>query len=80
MQGGENYNKWHAYGQSKTANMLMALSLAEKLGPRGLRAFSVHPGTIGSTSLGTHVDWAKEFAELRTLKLCPILPRDDKIV
>ncbi|KAG7289176.1 hypothetical protein NEMBOFW57_005539 [Staphylotrichum longicolle] len=55
-QGGENYNKWHAYGQSKTANMLMALSLAEKLGSKGLRAYSLHPGVIG-THLGDHLEW-----------------------
>ncbi|KAK4040000.1 hypothetical protein C8A01DRAFT_35965 [Parachaetomium inaequale] len=57
FRGGENYNKWHAYGQSKTANMLMALSLAEKLGKKGLRAYSLHPGVIG-TNLGNHLDWS----------------------
>ncbi|KAK4247047.1 hypothetical protein C7999DRAFT_32520 [Corynascus novoguineensis] len=56
FHGGNNYNKWHAYGQSKTANMLMAVSLAEKLGNKGLRAFSLHPGVI-YTNLGDHVDW-----------------------
>jgi NAD(P)-dependent dehydrogenase (short-subunit alcohol dehydrogenase family) len=65
-QGGENYNKWHAYGQSKTANMLMALSLAEKLGAKGLRAFSLHPGVIG-TNLGGHLDWAVDIPEMSRL-------------
>ncbi|KAF2136926.1 uncharacterized protein K452DRAFT_291967 [Aplosporella prunicola CBS 121167] len=55
---GETYNKWRAYGQSKTANMLMAISLAEKLGQkRGLLAFSLHPGVIMTTTLGSHLDW-----------------------
>lgn len=36
--------------------MLMALSLAEKLGKRGLEAFSLHPGVIMGTSLGTHLE------------------------
>lgn len=57
LQNGATYDRWTAYGQAKTANMLMALSLAEKLGSkRGLLAFSLHPGTI-LTNLGNHVDW-----------------------
>ncbi|KAJ0103987.1 hypothetical protein J7T55_011004 [Diaporthe amygdali] len=53
FHNGETYNKWFAYGQSKTANMLMAISLAQKLGPK-LLAFSLHPGTI-MTNLTTHL-------------------------
>lgn len=60
---GETYHKWHAYGQSKTANMLMAVSLAQKLGSKGLLAFSLHPGVI-NTSLGNHVDWNTDGAKL----------------
>ncbi|KAL2832687.1 hypothetical protein BJY01DRAFT_239729 [Aspergillus pseudoustus] len=48
---GETYNRWSAYGQSKTANMLMAISLAEKLGAKGLLAYSLHPGIIKGTGL-----------------------------
>ncbi|MBE3048822.1 hypothetical protein IMZ48_41260 [Candidatus Bathyarchaeota archaeon] len=61
-QNGATYDRWTAYGQAKTANMLMALSLAEKLGEKGLHAFSLHPGVI-TTNLGSHVDW--EAGELR---------------
>lgn len=40
------YEKWLAYGQSKTANALFAVHL-DRLGrDRGVRAFSVHPGKI----------------------------------
>ncbi|CAG7969767.1 unnamed protein product [Penicillium salamii] len=56
LQGGKTYNKWVAYGQAKTANMLMALSLSLKLAHRGLQAFSLHPGVI-FTNLGGHLDW-----------------------
>jgi NAD(P)-dependent dehydrogenase (short-subunit alcohol dehydrogenase family) len=63
-KGGGNYNRWHAYGQSKTANILMALSLAEKLGSKGLRAYSLHPGVIG-THLGDHLNWEVELPALR---------------
>ncbi|KAL7948640.1 hypothetical protein V8C42DRAFT_315059 [Trichoderma barbatum] len=59
FRDGETYNCWHAYGQSKTANMLMAISLAEKLGSRGLTAFSLHPGVI-MTHLVDHIDLSVE--------------------
>ena len=36
------YNKWQAYGQSKTANILFTLGLAQ----RGFTAYAVHPGMI----------------------------------
>jgi NAD(P)-dependent dehydrogenase (short-subunit alcohol dehydrogenase family) len=62
-QNGETYNKWVAYGQSKTANMLFALSLATKLGSRGLLAYSLHPGVI-TTNLGTHIDWQNQMGGL----------------
>ncbi|KAL2015320.1 hypothetical protein VTK56DRAFT_5802 [Thermocarpiscus australiensis] len=64
FHGGENYNKWRAYGQSKSANILMAVSLAEKLGNKGLRAFSLHPGVIG-TNLARHISWEDDVASLR---------------
>ena len=40
------YDKWQAYGQSKTANALFAVALNRRLAPRGIEAFSVHPGMI----------------------------------
>jgi NAD(P)-dependent dehydrogenase (short-subunit alcohol dehydrogenase family) len=46
FEDGKSFDGWTAYGQSKTANMLFAVSLAE----RGLRSFSLHPGII-STNL-----------------------------
>lgn len=52
------YDKWLAYGQSKTANALFAFHL-DKLGQqRGVRAFSVHPGMI-PTPLQRHVSRAE---------------------
>ncbi|KAM0303914.1 hypothetical protein ACHAPM_003489 [Fusarium culmorum] len=55
FSNGDLYNRWSGYGQSKTANMLFAISLAEKLGSRGLQAYSLHPGAILETSLGDHL-------------------------
>ncbi|THC89900.1 hypothetical protein EYZ11_010632 [Aspergillus tanneri] len=64
FDGGKVYNRWYAYGQSKTANMLFAISLAQKLGMKyNLQAYSLHPGVIW-TNLGGHLDWSVEFAEL----------------
>jgi len=40
------YDKWIAYGQSKTANALFALALDVRGAPDGIRAFSVHPGGV----------------------------------
>ena len=42
----EAYDKWQAYGQSKTANALFANALARRLKESGGHAFSVHPGGI----------------------------------
>ncbi|MFE1930045.1 SDR family NAD(P)-dependent oxidoreductase [Streptomyces sp. NPDC059474] len=42
----ERYDKWEAYGQAKTANVLFAVHL-DRLGrERGVRAFALHPGGI----------------------------------
>lgn len=69
QQNGKYYDRWTAYGQSKTANMLMAMSLAEKLGARGLQSFSIHPGLIMGSGLGQHLDFSDmqkgDFATLR---------------
>lgn len=40
------YDKWKAYGQSKTANSLFAVALDKRGEAYGIRAFSVHPGGI----------------------------------
>jgi NAD(P)-dependent dehydrogenase (short-subunit alcohol dehydrogenase family) len=48
------YEKWTAYGQSKTANILFAVELDRRLSAKGVRAFAVHPGVI-ETELGRHM-------------------------
>ncbi|MGR6968556.1 SDR family NAD(P)-dependent oxidoreductase [Streptomyces cynarae] len=53
----QGYDKWEAYGQAKTANVLFAVHL-DRLGRKdGVRAFSLHPGGI-LTPLQRHL--AKE--------------------
>ncbi|MBY0619671.1 oxidoreductase [Sphingomonas ursincola] len=41
-----SYDKWKAYGQSKTANSLFALGMNARLKESGGEAFAVHPGGI----------------------------------
>jgi NAD(P)-dependent dehydrogenase (short-subunit alcohol dehydrogenase family) len=48
------YDKWQAYGQSKTANILFAVELERRFGARGVHAFALHPGMI-VTELGRHM-------------------------
>jgi NAD(P)-dependent dehydrogenase (short-subunit alcohol dehydrogenase family) len=40
------YDRWQAYGQSKTANVLFAVELDRRGEASGVRAFAVHPGAI----------------------------------
>ncbi|WP_295192637.1 oxidoreductase [uncultured Brevundimonas sp.] len=54
------YDKWVAYGQSKTANALFALALDARGAADGVRAFSLHPGQI-LTPLARHLS-AEEVA------------------
>jgi len=48
------YEKWTAYGQAKTANVLFTVELERRLGARGVHAYAVHPGMI-MTDLGRHL-------------------------
>jgi NAD(P)-dependent dehydrogenase (short-subunit alcohol dehydrogenase family) len=50
-----DYDKWKAYGQSKTANILFALALDGRGEKHGVRALSVHPGRILTTDLARHL-------------------------
>ena len=49
-----DYDKFAAYGQSKTANILFSVELDRRLGDRGVHAYAVHPGMI-ATELGRHM-------------------------
>lgn len=66
-----DYDKWVAYGQSKTANALFARELNRRGEPHGIQAFSIHPGSI-LTPLQRHLTreemvnlgWVNEQGEL----------------
>jgi len=49
-----DYDKFSAYGQSKTANILFSVELDRRLGDRGVHAYAVHPGMI-ATELGRYM-------------------------
>ena len=49
------YDKWNAYGQSKTANILFTVALEKRLAADGIHALAVHPGGI-MTNLSRHMD------------------------
>ncbi|AQT78078.1 hypothetical protein B1R94_00735 [Mycolicibacterium litorale] len=48
------YDKWQAYGQSKTANVLFTVEAERRWGPRGVHSFAVHPGVV-ATELARHM-------------------------
>lgn len=48
------YDRWQAYGQSKTANTLFAIAFNRAFRDRGITANAVHPGAI-RTPLQRHV-------------------------
>lgn len=52
---GRPYDPWTGYGQSKTANILLAVELDAREKANGIRAFALHPGSIAGTGLERHV-------------------------
>ncbi|OBH83428.1 SDR family NAD(P)-dependent oxidoreductase [Mycobacterium scrofulaceum] len=60
-----DYDKFVAYGASKTANILHAREADRRLRDAGVRAFAVHPGTV-ATSLARYMS-RKDFSDLRRL-------------
>jgi NAD(P)-dependent dehydrogenase (short-subunit alcohol dehydrogenase family) len=49
------YDKFAAYGASKTANVLHMVELDRRMRDRGVRAYAVHPGVV-ATSLARYMD------------------------
>jgi NAD(P)-dependent dehydrogenase (short-subunit alcohol dehydrogenase family) len=68
------YDKWIAYGQSKTANALFAVALDARGEPHRVRAFSVHPGAVvtelmrsmSDEEISAAVDRAREVGTFKT--------------
>ncbi|HEY0192521.1 MAG TPA: SDR family NAD(P)-dependent oxidoreductase, partial [Kofleriaceae bacterium] len=60
-----DYDRWLAYGQSKTANALFAVALDRRGAAHQVRAFAVHPGRI-LTPLVRHLS-AAELQQARVI-------------
>jgi NAD(P)-dependent dehydrogenase (short-subunit alcohol dehydrogenase family) len=58
-----DYDKFVAYGASKTANILHAVEADRRWREWGIRAYAVHPGTV-ATSLARHMS-RSDFSQLR---------------
>ncbi len=57
------YDKWIAYGQAKTANILFSVELTRRLSGCGITSNAVHPGAIGTTDLARYLE-PTDFAEM----------------
>jgi NAD(P)-dependent dehydrogenase (short-subunit alcohol dehydrogenase family) len=55
----QGYDRWLAYGQSKTGNVLFAVELDRLAASAGVRAFALHPGAI-LTPLQRHIPVAEQ--------------------
>ncbi|KAI9154866.1 WW domain-containing oxidoreductase [Paramyrothecium foliicola] len=58
FSNGKTYNDLVAYGQSKTANILFTVALAQRFADKGIAVgvFAPHPGAIYSTNLTSHME------------------------
>ena len=68
------FDKFAAYGQSKTANSLFSVELDRRLGPRGVRAYAVFPGHVETglfRDLNT-ADWDQLSARLPAGHAAPL--------
>ncbi len=60
------YDRWVAYGRSKTAGALLALEFDRRYRSHGIRAFAVHPGSI-QTELQRHYPAEDEAALIASI-------------
>ncbi len=65
-----DYDKWVAYGQAKTANILFTRELERRFGDHGLHAYAVHPGAV-ATELARHLDRSDFDAMIERMKNRP---------
>jgi NAD(P)-dependent dehydrogenase (short-subunit alcohol dehydrogenase family) len=69
------YDKFAAYGASKTANVLHMVELDRRLRDRGVRTYAVHPGVV-ATSLARHMT-REDFTNLMSIE--PTDPGQEKV-
>jgi NAD(P)-dependent dehydrogenase (short-subunit alcohol dehydrogenase family) len=64
---GDDYDSWVAYGTSKLALVHDAASLASRYGDRGLRAYSLHPGSVYTHIADRGLETSPVLGRLRAL-------------
>jgi NAD(P)-dependent dehydrogenase (short-subunit alcohol dehydrogenase family) len=69
------YDKFVAYGASKTANILHTVEADRRLRGLGIRAYAVHPGTV-ATSLARYMSRA-DFSALRKMAVATTAARGE---
>lgn len=60
-----SYDPWLAYGQPKTADVLLAVEITRRWSSRGVVANALHPGII-HTELQRHIDWQTSGLPMKT--------------
>ena len=55
FSGGKAYDPWTGYGQAKTAQILFAHGVTNRLKQQGVTSFACHPGSNFDTKLGAHL-------------------------
>lgn len=70
------YDKFVAYGSSKTANILYAKEADRRWNELGIRAYAVHPGTV-ATSLARYMS-KSDFSQLRRFAVVNGAARGEK--
>ena len=68
------YEKWTAYGASKTANVLFSVGLDNRLKDKGIRSYAVHPGVI-ETDLMRHMDHSDETMLEKSVQFYKTVPQ-----
>lgn len=71
------YDKFVAYGASKTANIMHVIELDKRLRDQGVRAYAVHPGIV-ATALARHMT-SEDFTDLGRLAAAATDPQADKV-
>lgn len=56
FMGGADYDHWTGYGQAKTANILFAYGLSQRLRKHKVTTAVAHPGYNNDTQLGSHLE------------------------
>jgi len=72
----KGYDRWVAYGQSKTANIYLATEIERRYGAQGLHGMSVHPGAIATPLLKYMMEKPLSDQEWEEMGIAPGTPME----